>query len=399
MDGADDPLPQWAAGEYEALSAAAASDYAFVDFDENAIATTFFTTGTTGNPKGVFFSHRQLMLHTLVAAGAFGASTASPGLGAGDVYMPLTPMFHVHAWGLPYVATMLGLRQVYPGRYEPETICKLRQQYGVTYSHGVPTVLRMMIDAARETKTDLTGWKMTIGGSVLTKALCTEARALGMDVGTGYGMSETCPFIGKAALNFLAEDEDEIVSIMTRAGVPIPLVDVQIVDENMNAQPHDGKSRGELVLRAPWLTQGYLGDQAASDALWRGGWLHTQDIATIETDGQIQIRDRLKDVIKTGGEWIDSVFLEELVASAEGIEEASVVAVPDPKWGERPLAFVVPNPGVEPTLASLNAPVEAAIAQGAVTRYAKLDRFEILDKLPRTSVGKIDKKALRALVS
>lgn len=399
MDGAVDPLPEWSAGEYEALSAFAASDYPFVDFDENAIATTFFTTGTTGNPKGVFFSHRQLVLHTLAAAGAFGASTASPGLGAGDVYMPLTPMFHVHAWGLPYVATMLGLRQVYPGRYESQMICKLRQQYGVTYSHGVPTVLRMMIDAAHETKTDLSGWKMTIGGSVLTKALCAEARSLGMSVGTGYGMSETCPFISKTVLRSPDCDEDEILSVMTMAGVSMPLLEARVVDDAMNAQPWDGQTRGELVLRAPWLTQGYLGDPAASDELWRGGWLHTQDVATIDPAGNMQIRDRMKDVIKTGGEWIDSIHLEELVASAEGIREASVVAVADRRWGERPLAFVVPEPGVDPTIETLNIPVLEAIASGTITPYAKLDRFEVISELPRTSVGKIDKKALRARVS
>jgi fatty-acyl-CoA synthase len=396
LDGGDDELPGWAVGEYEALSTAASPSFPFVDFDENAIATTFFTTGTTGNPKGVYFTHRQLVLHTLVAAGAFGASHASPGLGTGDVYMPLTPMFHVHAWGLPYVATMLGLRQVYPGRYDPKLICDLRTTHHVSYSHCVPTVLRMVIDAARETGKDLAGWKMTIGGSVLTKPLCAEARSLGMDVGTGYGMSETCPFISKTVLRSPQSDEDEILSIMTMAGVSLPLVETRVVDEALNPQPRDGRTRGELVLRAPWLTQGYVGDRVASDTLWRGGWLHTQDVATIDAMGQVRIRDRMKDVIKTGGEWIDSVHLEELVASAAGISEASVVAVADSRWGERPLAFVVPHAGVTPTIDMINVPVLQAIARGDITPYAKLDRFEVVDALPRTSVGKIDKKALRA---
>lgn len=396
LDGADAALPDWAVGEYEALSAAASPSFDFVDFDENAVATTFFTTGTTGNPKGVYFTHRQLVLHTLVAAGAFGASHASPGLGTGDVYMPLTPMFHVHAWGLPYVATMLGLRQVYPGRYEAGLICDLRATHRVSYSHGVPTVLRMVIDAAREGGHDLTGWKMTIGGSVLTKALCAEARSMGMQVGTGYGMSETCPFISKTVLPSPQNDEDEILSVMTMAGITLPLVEACVVDDAMHAQPRDGRTRGELVLRAPWLTQGYLGDRAASDTLWHGGWLHTQDVATIDALGQVQIRDRMKDVIKTGGEWIDSVHLEELVASAGGIQEASVVAVADSRWGERPLAFVVPQAGVTPTIDMVNAPVLQAIARGEITPYAKLDRFVVVDALPRTSVGKIDKKALRA---
>ncbi|AHE53979.1 long-chain-fatty-acid--CoA ligase [Sphingomonas sanxanigenens] len=398
LDGADADLPPWAIGEYETLSAAASPDYPFEDFDENAVATTFYTTGTTGNPKGVCFTHRQLVLHTLAAAGPFGASRAAPCLGVGDVYMPLTPMFHVHAWGVPYVATMLGLKQVYPGRYEPAMICRLRAEHQVTYSHCVPTILEMVLQAARETGADLSGWRMTIGGSALSKALCAAARNVGMDVGAGYGMSETAPMVLMAARRDpdLAGDEDATIHTLTASGVPLSLVEVRIVDDAMRDLPHDGETRGELVIRTPWLTPCYTGDRAASETLWRGGWLHTQDIATIDPQGQVRIRDRLKDVIKTGGEWIDSIQLEELVATADGIAEASVVAVPDTKWGERPLAVVVPKPGAVPTLATLNQPVDAAIAEGAITRYARLERFEIVDQLPRTSVGKIDKKQLRA---
>lgn len=398
MDGADDDLPAWASGEYEQLSASASPDFPFVDFDENAVATTFYTTGTTGNPKGVCFTHRQLVLHTLAVTGPFGASMAAPSIGVEDVYMPLTPMFHVHAWGVPYIATMLGVKQVYPGRYDPETICCLRTEHQVTYSHCVPTVLEMVLQAAAKTGADLAGWKMTVGGSALTKALCSDARQRGMVVAAGYGMSETCPTLLKAALRDRAgaSDEEALLSTVTAAGITVPLVQVRIVDEAMEALPHDGRTRGELVVRAPWLTPCYVGDPKASQDLWRGGWLHTQDIATIDPDGHVQIRDRLKDVIKTGGEWIDSIHLEELVATAEGVLEASVIAIPDAKWGERPLAIVVAEPGTALTLKSISAPLDRAIASGAITRYAKLDRFEIVDQLPRTSVGKIDKKLLRA---
>ena len=394
MDGTNGTLPGYAKGEYEALSAAASPDFPFEDFDENALATTFYTTGTTGNPKGVCFTHRQLVLHALAACGPFGASSASPSLGLDDVYMPLTPMFHVHAWGAPYIATMLGLKQVYPGRYEPALLCRLRTEHRVTYSHCVPTILEMVLKAADQTGADLTGWKMTVGGAALSKALWAEGAQRGMRIGVGYGMSETAPIISKAARR--PGDQDDDATIMTMAGITAPLVSARIVTEEMSDVPHDGKTRGELVLRAPWLTTCYTGDAAASDALWHGGWMHTQDIASIDADGHIQIRDRLKDVIKTGGEWIDSIHLEELVASAEGIVEASVVAIPDAKWGERPLAIVVAKPGITPTLVALNVPVDAAIARGAITRYARLDRFEVIDQLPRTSVGKIDKKALRA---
>jgi fatty-acyl-CoA synthase len=397
VDGAGDDLPPWAAGEYEALSAAASPDYPFVDFDEDAVATTFYTTGTTGDPKGVCFSHRQLVLHTLVAGAPFGASLASPGLGVGDTYMPLTPMFHVHAWGLPYVATMLGLKQIYPGRYEPALICQLFKEHRVTYSHCVPTVLKMIIQAAAQSRTDLGGWKMTIGGAGLSRALCAEARELGMHVGSAYGMSETCPFIVKAGARVPAEwAGEEALSAMTAGGISLPLVAAEIVDEDMTPLAHDGVTRGELVVRAPWLTPCYTGDATASLHLWRGGWLHTQDVATIDARGEIRIRDRLKDMIKTGGEWIDSLQLEELVARADEVLEVSVVAVPDAKWGERPLAVVVPCKGAVPTLDNINAVVLTAIEAGAITRYARLDRFEIVDQLPRTSVGKIDKKALRA---
>lgn len=396
MDG-EDATPAWVTGEYEELSASASPDFPFEDFDEDAIATTFYTTGTTGDPKGVCFSHRQLVLHTLALCGPFGASAAMPSIGWGDVYMPLTPMFHAHAWGFPYVATMLALPQVYPGRYEPARILDMRREHGVSYSHCVPTVLEMLLREADRTTSDLSGWKMTIGGSALTQGLCVEGRRRGMEIAAAYGMSETCPVVLAAAVpGESGQTEEQVVDAATMSGLSLPLVEFRIVDEDMTPLPHDSTTRGELVLRAPWLTPGYTGNPVASTELWRGGWMHTNDVATVDCAGNVRIRDRLKDVIKTGGEWIDSLQLEELVASAGGIEEAAVVAVPDALWGERPLAVVVPLADITPTLAAINEPVERAIANGAISRYARLDRFEKIDALPRTSVGKIDKKALRA---
>lgn len=397
LDGEEGALPAFAVGEYEALSDAASPDYPFADFDEDAVATTFYTTGTTGHPKGVCFTHRQLVLHSLAIKGPFGASGLTLSFGAGDVYMPLTPMFHVHAWGIPYLATMLGLKQVYPGRYDPELICRLRSEHGVTFSHCVPAVLRMVLDAASAGDVDLSGWKMTIGGSALTQALLHEARERGMAIAAGYGMSETCPTISMARQGPIGHDSDEtMLADFTAAGVPLPLVSARVVNEAMEEVPHDGRTRGELVLRAPWLTPCYTGDSTASEELWRGGWLHTQDIATIDAHGTIRIRDRIKDVIKTGGEWVDSILLEDLIAAVEGVREVSVIAVPDQKWGERPLALIVAEPGAGIGLDRLNAPIEVLIAKGEVSRYAKLDWFELVEALPRTSVGKVDKKALRA---
>ncbi|MCW1988213.1 UNVERIFIED_ORG: fatty-acyl-CoA synthase [Sphingomonas sp. R1F5B] len=395
MDGTQGALPAYAKGEYEALSAAASPDYPFEDFDENAVATTFYTTGTTGNPKGVCFTHRQLVLHTLACNAPFGAADGT-GFAYKDVYMPLTPMFHVHAWGVPYVATMLGMTQVYPGRYEPEMLCRLHAQHKVTYSHCVPTILRMLLDAAEKTGTDVSGWTITVGGSALSPQLCAEGRRKGMRLIAGYGMSETGPLVSVARIRPGTEGDDAAEIQALTATVPAPLISARIVDDDMNDLPHDGQTRGELVLRAPWLTPCYTGDAKASETLWHGGWMHTQDIATIDPDGYIRIRDRLKDVIKTGGEWIDSIQLEELVATAEGVVEVAVVAMPDAKWGERPLAVVVVRPGAALTLETLNAPIEAAISQGTITRYAKLERFAVVEGLPRTSVGKIDKKLIRA---
>lgn len=395
-DGEEIEAPFPVVGEYEALSAAASPEYPFQDFDENAVATTFYTSGTTGDPKGVCFSHRQIVLHALISKGAFGVSDFAIGLGYGDVYMPLTPMFHVHAWGVPFLATMLGLKQVYPGRYDPELLCRLRSEHRVTYSHCVPTVLRMILNAAEKTGADVEGWKICIGGSAFSKPLFYEARRRGFRLLTGYGMSETAAMASLARLEPGLVDDDQIANVMTAAGWPAPLLTARIVDENMNELPHDGSTRGELVLRAPWLTPCYVGDPAASEALWRGGWLHTQDVATIDAKGLIRIRDRLKDVVKTGGEWIDSIHLEGLVASVAGVSEVAVVAQRDVRWGERPLAVIVQKPGVTLTIDLINAPVEAAIDRGEITRYARLERFEIADQLPRTSVGKIDKKALRA---
>lgn len=396
MDGAEGAVPDYMAGEYEELSASASPGFEFRDFDENAIATTYYTSGTTGNPKGVCFSHRQLVLHTLALCGPWGNAHQS-GISADHVYMPLTPMFHAHAWGMPYIATMLGMMQVYPGRYDAEMICQLRRRHRVSYSHCVPTVLQMVIEAAGRTGTDLAGWAMTIGGSALTEALYEEGWKHGVRLNAGYGMSETAPAIALSRMLPGAElGHDAQVEQLTKAGVPIPLVSIRIVDENMNTLPNDGVTRGELVVRAPWLTPHYTGDAEGSEALWRGGWLHTQDIATIDSHGNVTIRDRLKDVIKSGGEWIDSIQIERLVASVEEVADVAVIGVQDAKWGERPLAVIVPRVGCTISLEAVNGPVERAIADGAITRYARLDHFALVEDLPKTSVGKIDKKELRA---
>lgn len=273
----DEPVPPQTtipfAGEYEALLAAASPVFDFPDFNENTRATTFYTTGTTGFPKGVYFSHRQLVLHTLGVLGVLGSAIGHGSFHRNDVYMPITPMFHVHAWGVPYVATMLGVKQVYPGRYLPETLLELVEKEGVTFSHCVPTILHMLLRHPHAQRIDLSGWKLIIGGAAMSKALCLQAMQRGIDVFAGYGMSETCPILTIAHLSpeMLELSAEEQAAIRCRTGRSLPLVDLRVVDSRLAEQPRDNQSSGEIVVRAPWLTQGSEGSQGIGTAL--GRWL------------------------------------------------------------------------------------------------------------------------------
>ena len=382
--------------EYEALLAAGDPDYRFPDFAEDTRATTFYTTGTTGLPKGVYFSHRQLVLHT------FGVLSALAGTGQGrfnrdDVYLPITPMFHVHAWGVPYVATVLGVKQVYPGRYVPEHLLTLIERENVTFSHCVPTILQMLLASPRVDETDLSRWKVTIGGAALPQALARQARDRGVDVFAAYGMSETCPILTLAQLkpHMLDWDEERQLDIRCKTGLPIPLVELRVVDEAMNDLPHDGKTPGEVVVRAPWLTQGYLKDLQNSEQLWRGGYLHTGDIGVIDQEGYLKITDRLKDVIKTGGEWISSLELEDLILKHPAVAETAVVGIPDPKWGERPLALVVSRPDRDVDEAAIRGWLQDFVDKGLLSKWGIPDRVLFVESIPKTSVGKLNKKAMR----
>ena len=383
-------------GEYEALLADASTDFDFPDLDEHTRATTFYTTGTTGMPKGVYFSHRQLVLHTLGALAAIGTPKTQGRLHQQDVYMPITPMFHVHAWGLPYVATALGVKQVYPGRYAPEMLLNLIKVEDVTFSHCVPTILHILLSHPDVASVDLSRWKVIIGGAAMPQSLCLAALKLGIDIFTGYGMSETCPVV---ALAHVPEDQldkplEEQVKIRCKTGRAIPLVGMHIVDEEMNPVPADGESTGEIVLRAPWLTQGYLKDHHNSEQLWRGGYLHTGDVANQETNGYFKITDRAKDVIKIAGEWVSSLELEDLIAQHATVSEVAVIGMPDDKWGERPLALVVAGES-EPNEKELVSFVKSFVDSGRLTRHAMMLKVLVVDEIDKTSVGKIDKKLLR----
>ncbi|HZZ91290.1 MAG TPA: fatty acid--CoA ligase [Usitatibacter sp.] len=385
-------------GEYEALLAAASPCYAFPELPEDTRATTFYTTGTTGLPKGVYFSHRQLVLHTYAIAAQFGAAFHAR-FTADDVYMPITPMFHVHAWGFPYLATLIGAKQVYPGRYVPETLLALIDREKVTFSHCVPTILQMILASPALEGVDLHAWKVVIGGSALPLGLARAARAKGADIVAGYGMSETGPVLTIAHLRggMDAWHETRSMPYRCRAGRPIPGVELRIVDPGMRPLPHDGVAQGEIVVRAPWLTQGYLGELERSEDLWQGGWLHTGDVGVIDEHGYLKIVDRLKDVIKTGGEWVSSLDLEDIILRLPGVAEVAVVGLPDEKWGERPVALVVARPGAQaPDEDAVRRHVSDVADLGMISRYAVPDRVEFVDAIPKTSVGKLDKKAIRA---
>ena len=239
---------------YDDMLATAAEDFAFPDFEEGTRATTFYTTGTTGEPKAVAYTHRQIVLHTMGVLAGFGPVETENRLHRGDVYMPLTPMFHVHAWGFPYAATLLGIKQIYPGRYVPANLLRLIAGEGVTFTHCVPTILQMLLTAPEAADTDLGRLKMVIGGSALPRGLAEAALVRGIDIYAGYGLSETCPVLTFAHLG--RADVDGVAARVT-TGRPLPLVDLRIVDDMMVEQPRDGANTGEVVVRAPWLNRAY----------------------------------------------------------------------------------------------------------------------------------------------
>jgi fatty-acyl-CoA synthase len=388
-------------GEYEQLLESAPIFRSFPDLDENTKATTFYTTGTTGNPKGVYFSHRQLMLHTLGVAVTSGGYHTSAHFRSNDVYMPLTPMFHVHAWGFPYVATLLGAKQVYAGQYVPEKLLNLIEREKVTFSHCIPTILQMLINCPAIKQADLSNWKVAIGGARLPRGLAKAAQNFGIEIHAGYGMSETCPVISTATPkeHMLDWEEDKLLDVIIKTGKPIPLVELEVVDLQGNALPHDGKSSGEVVMRAPWLTDGYFKEPEKEKELWRNGWLHSGDVGYIDEENYLQITDRIKDVIKSGGEWISSLDLENLISQHEAVLESAAIGVPDEKWGERPLMIITLKPEYKErvTTGEFKQLMSKFAEEGKLPNYAVPERFEFMDEIPKTSVGKLDKKVLRKL--
>jgi fatty-acyl-CoA synthase len=311
--------------------------------------------------------------------------------------MPLTPMFHVHAWGIPYMATYMGIKQVYPGKYVPAILLNLLIKHKVTFSHCVPTILNMLLKAPEAAQFDLSNWTVIIGGAALPKAIAREALKRGIDVFGGYGLSETCPVL---AISHLTKEElelplEEQLDSRCRTGKPIGMVQIRVLDDEGKDVPNDDKTPGEIVVRAPYLTQGYLKDHVHSEKLWAGGWMHTNDVACVDKYGSIRITDRTKDVIKVGGEWLSSLEMEDVIGKHEGVAEVAVIGQPDINWGEVPLAVVVAKENAQFDDREILEIVKSSVDSGVLPREAITLKIRKTDVIDKTSVGKINKVALR----
>jgi fatty-acyl-CoA synthase len=396
--GASPSFPFQSTRAYEDL-VASASHFEFPELDEDTQASLFYTSGTTGMPKGVSFTHRQLVLHTLGIAA--GLANSPINLNSSDVIMPLVPFFHVHGWGFPYLAGMWGTKFVLVGRYDPKNILENIRREDVTMSDMVPTVLNLVLNHPDVDmyKDALSRWKVIIGGAALPKELAVTARKLGMTVMAGYGMSETGPVLtlGTPRDELRRLDEEKLLErVLLQAGLPIPLVEVRVVTEDMHDVPRDGKTLGEIVVRAPWLTDGYYKDPEKSETLWSGGWLHTGDLAALDENGIVMIKDRMKDVVKSGGEWISTLLLEDLLMHHPAVLEAAVIGAKDLKWGERPIAIVFLKNGMTTSEGELLAHLGQFVEDGKIAKFWLPAKIVIsASPLPKTSTGKLDKKPLR----
>ncbi len=389
------------AHEYENLLEKAFRSYDFPDLDENTTATLFYTAGTTGQPKGVTFTHRQIVLHTLSLAVTFGSLSSVARFSSDDVYMPLTPMWNEHAWGMPYLATMLGVKQVYPGKYNTEFMLELFERHQVSFSHCLPTVLHMILYHPQAKDMDLSRCKLFIVGASLHRNLAKAAMVRGIELISAYGIAETCPLVSAANLKPGTHDltGEQKLDVITSAGLPAPLVELEVLDPQGLPLPHDGHTLGEVVMRAPWLTHGYFKDPERTLNLWRGGWLYSGDIGYIDQEGYLHLTDRVRNVIKTGGEWVSSLRLENIIRRHDAISDAAVVGVPDEKWGERPVVLVVLKPAFKKEVNEevLKTFMERFADQGEIPKYVLPDRYIIVDEIPKTGVKKINIRMIREI--
>ena len=374
---------------YEALLAAESPGYAWPKLDERAACGLCYTSGTTGNPKGVLYSHRSTVLHALGSAVG-----EAMGYSSDDRVLPVVPMFHVNAWGIPYTCALVGADLVFPDRHlQAEPLARLIEGERVTVTAGVPTIWMDLLRYADEHHPDLSSLRMVIcGGAAVPLALMQafEERH-GVRVIQAWGMTEMSP-LGSVARPPAGLPADEHWRLRATQGRIVPLVEARIVDDDGNELPWDGRSVGELEVRGPWIARDYYEDPTGRDK-FHDGWLRTGDIAAIDERGFIRITDRAKDVIKSGGEWISSVELENQLMAHPAVREAAVIARPDERWSERPLACVVLEPGRSAEPAELREFLAERVA-----KWWLPDAFAFVAEIPKTSVGKFDKKVLRAML-
>jgi fatty-acyl-CoA synthase len=377
--------PGWDA--YESLLAGAEAGLALPDLEEDDAAALCYTSGTTGEPKGVLYSHRALALHTLAICLPDGF-----GLGERDVILPAVPMFHANAWGLAHAAAMTGATLVLPGaRPSAEHLAALLETERVTFAAGVPTVWMGVLDVLRRTRAALTpGLRIHAGGAPSAPALLEAYRKeMGIEILTGWGMTELTP-VGMVTHPRAAMEgwsPEALLPVRTSQGTPLPFVEARVVGAGGTPTPRDGATAGELEVRGPWVCAEYF--RAGETDSHRDGWLRTGDVATVDADGYVRLVDRTKDLIRSGGEWISSVQLEHALMDHPSVAEAAVVAVPDPRWQERPWACVVLREG-----AARPDDLLEPLA-GRFPRWWIPDRVVFLDAIPRTTTGKFDKRSLR----
>jgi fatty-acyl-CoA synthase len=376
--------------DYEAFLGTATGDFDYPEMDENDPCAMCYTSGTTGRPKGVVYSHRSQVLHSLVQA-----MPDAIGISGHDVLLPVVPMFHANAWGVPYTAAMLGVKMVFPGPHlHPDDLLPLLESEKVTLSCGVPTIWLPMAQmiAANPGKWKLQkGLRLTVGGAAVPESMIRAYAQLDIEVLQGWGMTETSPLatLSKITAQQRHLDADARFKVQAMQGYPLPLVDVRGIGDEGEV-PWDGKSVGEIQVHGPWITGNYHGVRVSEESFSADGWLRTGDVASIDELGFMKISDRTKDLIKSGGEWISSVDLENAIMGHPSVQEAAVIAVPHPKWSERPLAVIVLKAGQKVG--------EDEIREYLGKHFVKWmvpDAYAFVESIPRTSTGKFLKTALR----
>jgi fatty-acyl-CoA synthase len=386
-----DDLGNWADQdgtlEYEAFLESGESDFAWPSLPENTAAGLCYTSGTTGNPKACLYSHRSLVLHGL------GVGTSGVILTDRDRVLSIVPMFHVNAWGFPFAVGLTGSELVFPSRFmQPQELAGLIESEKVTYLAGVPTIMAGILQAVRAQGNDVSSVRQaTVGGAALSRSLIEGFDQLGIPILQGWGMTETSPVASLGLLRAHMEDwtEEEKLTRRLKQGPALPFVEMRIVDEDGHELPWDGKASGELQVRGPWVIREYYQEPRNAES-FAAGWFRTGDVATIDALGYVQLVDRVKDLVKSGGEWISSVDLENAIMGNPKVAEAAVIAASHPKWTERPLACVVK---ADPTL-TRDELLDGL--RGVVADWWLPDDVLFLDEIPKTSVGKFDKKVLRA---